>query len=162
MFRIFYRFKNSPRDTHHLDFNSSTVSVHELKDRIIQQANIHGLIELETEDGEPYGDRQTVLKNTIVIVSRSMGLKRDRQKFNSLEKRIPRSDYICHRCNQPGHYIKNCPTNGNPEFDIVTQRINGIPVSMTKQVSGNCPSTGALLLPNGTPVILVPNAYVVT
>ncbi|XP_063682920.1 uncharacterized protein LOC134817619 [Bolinopsis microptera] len=26
-------------------------------------------------------------------------------------------NYICHRCNTPGHLIKNCPTNGNAMFE---------------------------------------------
>lgn len=34
--------------------------------------------------------------------------------------------YVCHRCNQKGHLISDCPTNGNPEFDIIRQP-KGIP-----------------------------------
>jgi E3 ubiquitin-protein ligase RBBP6 len=30
---------------------------------------------------------------------------------------VPPAHYICHRCHQPGHYIKFCPTNGNPEYE---------------------------------------------
>ena len=29
----------------------------------------------------------------------------------------PPANYICHRCHVPGHWIKNCPTNGDPTFD---------------------------------------------
>ena len=29
----------------------------------------------------------------------------------------PPPGYICHRCQQPGHYIRSCPTNGDPAFD---------------------------------------------
>ena len=36
--------------------------------------------------------------------------------FQAGERYLPPS-YICKRCNQPGHFIKNCPTNGDPAFD---------------------------------------------
>lgn len=26
--------------------------------------------------------------------------------------------YTCHRCRQKGHLISDCPTNGNPDFDL--------------------------------------------
>jgi len=26
-------------------------------------------------------------------------------------------NYVCHRCSKPGHWIKNCPTNGDPTFE---------------------------------------------
>ena len=29
----------------------------------------------------------------------------------------PPPGYICHRCQQPGHFIRSCPTNGDPAFD---------------------------------------------
>ena len=29
----------------------------------------------------------------------------------------PPPGYVCHRCQQPGHFIRNCPTNGDPAFD---------------------------------------------
>jgi hypothetical protein len=30
---------------------------------------------------------------------------------------IPPPGYECKRCGKPGHYIKYCPTNGDPTFD---------------------------------------------
>ncbi len=30
---------------------------------------------------------------------------------------IPPPGYECKRCGKPGHYIKYCPTNGDPSYD---------------------------------------------
>ncbi|KAG9443018.1 hypothetical protein H6P81_018872 [Aristolochia fimbriata] len=32
--------------------------------------------------------------------------------------KIPPPSYVCHRCNIPGHFIKYCPTNGDPGYDF--------------------------------------------
>ncbi|KAL7123527.1 hypothetical protein ACP275_01G110700 [Erythranthe tilingii] len=34
------------------------------------------------------------------------------------DKETPPRGYICHRCKVPGHVIRHCPTNGDPNFDI--------------------------------------------
>ena len=31
-------------------------------------------------------------------------------------RRGPPADYVCHRCNQTGHFIGDCPTRGQPRF----------------------------------------------
>ncbi|XWS10790.1 hypothetical protein CRYUN_Cryun38cG0027800 [Craigia yunnanensis] len=31
---------------------------------------------------------------------------------------IPSQGYVCRRCKVAGHYIQNCPTNGDPNFDF--------------------------------------------
>ena len=44
----------------------------------------------------------------------------------------PGPNYICHRCGEHGHFIKYCPTNGNPTFDAAsrrTRRPSGIPTN---------------------------------
>lgn len=48
----------------------------------------------------------------------------------------PPPGYVCYRCNETGHWIKNCPTNDNPEFDNKprVKRTTGIPKSFLKEV----------------------------
>ena len=63
------------------------------------------------------------------------------------------TDYICRRCGLPGHYIKACPTNGDPAFDLVRiKRIKGVPTTLLRPVD-----TGTLVNSTGTPVALLPN-----
>ena len=45
-------------------------------------------------------------------------------------QRAPPPNYVCFRCNTPGHYIQFCPTNGDPKFDQV-QRPTG-PVALLR------------------------------
>ena len=58
---------------------------------------------------------------------------------------LPPPGYVCHRCGQSGHYIMNCPTNGDPEYDVKKVRHPvGIPV--TRLVTSG---EGGLMLPSG-------------
>ncbi|RLN59888.1 hypothetical protein BBP00_00006269 [Phytophthora kernoviae] len=48
----------------------------------------------------------------------------------------PPPNYVCYRCGTPGHYIQNCPTNGDPEYDQHrVKKKTGIPKSFMKAVS---------------------------
>ncbi|EOO02622.1 putative retinoblastoma-binding protein [Phaeoacremonium minimum UCRPA7] len=48
----------------------------------------------------------------------------------------PPQGYICYRCGEKGHWIQQCPTNDNPEFDNKprVKRTTGIPKSFLKTV----------------------------
>eukprot|EP01094_Clydonella_sp_ATCC50884_P010860 TRINITY_DN20679_c0_g1_i1.p1 TRINITY_DN20679_c0_g1~~TRINITY_DN20679_c0_g1_i1.p1 ORF type:complete len:333 (+),score=59.68 TRINITY_DN20679_c0_g1_i1:325-1323(+) len=73
------------------------------------------------------------------------------------EARVPPPEYICHRCNQPGHYIINCPTNGDPAYDYrKVKKATGIPRAFLKTVDGG-QGAGALLLPGGGYAVMTPN-----
>ncbi|GMH33439.1 hypothetical protein BSKO_01273 [Bryopsis sp. KO-2023] len=66
---------------------------------------------------------------------------------------IPPYGYVCHRCNIPGHYIEDCPTNGDPAYDFKRVRYpTGIPSSMLEK-----DDQGGLLMPNGERARLKPN-----
>ena len=58
------------------------------------------------------------------------------------------SNYRCHKCHQPGHWIKNCPLGGNQE-SIEIKKSTGIPRSFMVPVAG--PTVpGAMMTPGGT------------
>ncbi|XP_026722903.1 E3 ubiquitin-protein ligase RBBP6-like isoform X1 [Athene cunicularia] len=71
----------------------------------------------------------------------------------------PPPSYICFRCGKPGHYIKNCPTNGDSNFQSVRRlrKSTGIPRSFMVEVED--PNTkGAMLTPTGRYAIPIINA----
>ncbi|TIA69484.1 hypothetical protein E3P77_03544 [Wallemia ichthyophaga] len=57
--------------------------------------------------------------------------------------------YVCYRCGEKGHWIQDCPTNGDPNYENKPRfkRTTGIPKSFLKTVD---PSTAALMTNNGT------------
>ena len=54
------------------------------------------------------------------------GARRGTKKAN-----IP-ANYICHRCRQRGHLISDCPTNGDPAFDI-KRKDKGVPKNLKEE-----------------------------
>ncbi|XP_064296517.1 E3 ubiquitin-protein ligase RBBP6-like [Phalacrocorax carbo] len=72
---------------------------------------------------------------------------------------LPPPSYTCFRCGKPGHYIKNCPTNGDKTFEPVPRirRSTGIPRSFMVEVKD--PNTkGAMLTSTGKYAIPIINA----
>ncbi|KAF1656991.1 E3 ubiquitin-protein ligase RBBP6, partial [Eudyptes chrysocome] len=75
----------------------------------------------------------------------------------------PPPSYTCFRCRKPGHYIKNCPTKGDKNFESVRRirKSTGIPRSFMVEV--NDPNTkGAMLTSSGKYVIPIINAEAYT
>lgn len=73
------------------------------------------------------------------------------------EQKAPPPNYICHRCNQPGHFINQCPTNGDPTYDIPkVKKPTGIPRMYLKPVAGG-DSRPSLILPGGQFAVMAAN-----
>jgi len=78
-----------------------------------------------------------------------------------IEQKQPPPSYVCHRCNQPGHYINNCPTNGDPNYDFhKVKKPTGIPRVFLKPVTGG-KSGATLMMPGGGFAVMTPNEYVI-
>ncbi|KAF8906284.1 DWNN domain-containing protein [Gymnopilus junonius] len=77
------------------------------------------------------------------------------------DKPLPPS-YVCYRCGQKGHWIQDCPTNSDREFDNRPRikRTTGIPRSMLKAVetpSGSELTQGVMVTPEGGYVVAQPD-----
>ncbi|KAF5387362.1 hypothetical protein D9757_005744 [Collybiopsis confluens] len=81
--------------------------------------------------------------------------------FQTLDRPLPTS-YVCYRCGQKGHWIKDCPTNNDREFDHKPRikRTTGIPRSMLKAVenvnTGEL-GQGVMVTPEGGYVVAQPD-----
>lgn len=77
----------------------------------------------------------------------SVSYMQQRQPRPVWEHRPPPPNYVCFRCGQPGHWIQQCPTNGDQRFDIKKlKRPTGIPKTFLKQVDS---SKASVMLPDG-------------
>lgn len=64
----------------------------------------------------------------------------------------PPTAYQCHRCQQFGHWISNCPTNGDAKFDFKrVKKATGIPKAFLTTINeGDAQGQeGTLMLPDG-------------
>ncbi|PPR08136.1 hypothetical protein CVT24_012350 [Panaeolus cyanescens] len=79
----------------------------------------------------------------------------------TIDKPLPPS-YVCYRCGQKGHWIQDCPTNSDREFDHRPRikRTTGIPRSMLKAVenpNGGEMTQGLMVTPEGGYVVAQPD-----
>ncbi|KZS94307.1 DWNN-domain-containing protein [Sistotremastrum niveocremeum HHB9708] len=78
------------------------------------------------------------------------------------DRPIP-AGYVCYRCGQKGHWIQDCPTNNNKEWDHKPRlkRTTGIPRSFLKTVEQPTDSQlaqGVMITPEGSYVVAQPDS----
>ncbi|KAE9394722.1 DWNN-domain-containing protein [Gymnopus androsaceus JB14] len=89
------------------------------------------------------------------------GAKPGPSPYQPPDRPLPAS-YVCYRCGQKGHWIKDCPTNSDREFDHKPRikRTTGIPRSMLKAVeninNGEL-GQGVMVTPEGGYVVAQPD-----
>ncbi|TFK29708.1 DWNN-domain-containing protein [Coprinopsis marcescibilis] len=72
--------------------------------------------------------------------------------------------YVCYRCGQKGHWIQDCPTNNDREFDNRPRikRTTGIPRSMLKAIenpnTADIQAQGIMVTPEGGYVVAQPDS----
>lgn len=69
-----------------------------------------------------------------------------------IENEVPHEGYVCHRCRVAGHFIQNCPTNGDSAFD--RKRVRA-PTSIP-QMMLDPDSRGTYFLPTGEVAVIMP------
>ncbi|ORZ12802.1 DWNN domain-domain-containing protein [Absidia repens] len=60
----------------------------------------------------------------------------DSKDLHQGPQKVPPATYVCYRCGQKGHYINQCPTNGDKDYDKHPRikRTTGIPRSFLKVI----------------------------
>lgn len=76
-------------------------------------------------------------------------------------QRAPPPGYICYRCGRKGHFISDCPTIGDKDFDKPRlKRTTGIPKIFLKTVENTQSSrSGVMIAQTGELVIAQPNDF---
>lgn len=87
-------------------------------------------------------DHHTLSNHCNVIIKRipawMSSKKKDTKSLRTPSKflSVPTSNYICYRCGEKGHFIQNCPTNADKNYDYIrVRKPTGIPKSFLKPVN---------------------------
>ena len=68
--------------------------------------------------------------------SQNQQQKKPIKKTTSNFEALP-TNYVCKRCGIPGHHVKSCPTNNDPNYDPPQNKVKkavGIPNNFLKKI----------------------------
>ncbi|XP_057521015.1 E3 ubiquitin ligase PQT3-like isoform X3 [Amaranthus tricolor] len=111
------------------------------------------LLNLVSIDKDDEDEKIKKLVETSSLIFCNSHTRHDLGRGFGRSRKTPPVSYVCRRCNIPGHYIKHCPTNGDPNYDIKKVILpTGIPKSMLLSTKD-----GPYTLPTGSAVVVKPN-----
>ncbi|KAI0057472.1 DWNN-domain-containing protein [Artomyces pyxidatus] len=135
-----------------------------------EAAAMAAMFQAQTENWEETQEKMSHATR-IYTNPRGTGFSRGGAKpFTPHQSHHPHSDrplppsYVCYRCGQKGHWIQDCPTNSDREFDNKPRikRTTGIPRSFLKAVDNPAPGgaqipAGVMVTPEGGYVVAQPD-----
>lgn len=99
-------------------------------------ANVEGQTE-EERIANMFANQETQWEQTQQEMSQAQPIFQQRNGPGSSQHDLepPPPGYMCYRCSGRGHWIKNCPTNNNPNFEgRRIKRTTGIPKKFLKSI----------------------------
>ncbi|KAI5833403.1 DWNN-domain-containing protein [Schizophyllum commune Tattone D] len=126
-----------------------------------EEAAIAAMFQTQTANWE---EAQEKLSHAAHVPLRGTGFAgrgKLRTPYAAPERPLPAS-YVCYRCGQKGHWIKDCPTNNDRDYDNRPRikRTTGIPRSFLKAVENPDGATlgqGVMVTPEGGYVVAQPD-----
>ncbi|TRM65599.1 DWNN domain-containing protein [Schizophyllum amplum] len=126
-----------------------------------EEAAIAAMFQSQTANWE---EAQEKLSHATHVPLRGTGFAgrgKPRVAYAAPERPLPAS-YVCYRCGQKGHWIKDCPTNNDRDYDNRPRikRTTGIPRSFLKAVEnpeGAQLGQGVMVTPEGGYVVAQPD-----
>ncbi|KAJ6581563.1 DWNN domain-containing protein [Mycena capillaripes] len=129
---------------------------------------MEAMFKAQTENWEETQAKMSHAQRIYTNNSRGTGFPRGGKPYTphqapqQAERPLPPS-YVCYRCGQKGHWIQDCPTNNDREFDHRPRikRTTGIPRSMLKAVENpNIAELGqgVMVTPDGGYVVAQPDS----
>ncbi|KAM0677170.1 Protein mpe1 [Binucleata daphniae] len=166
---INYRFFSSKNYTK-LYFQGTLIPLWEFRIEIIQQQKMTStdfdLLFFDDDLAPILDEYQTVSRNSNIIIKRIplwMSTKKEYKQKETIRKapaNAPKpffDGYICFRCGQKDHFIQNCPTNTDKNYDYVrVRKPTGIPKAFLQAASEGEKSEAGMLVTNTGLVKVVP------
>lgn len=164
-----YRFFSAKNYTK-IHFQGTLIPLWELKAEIIQQQKMTSSdfdLLFFDDDNTPITDEyQSISRNSNIIIKRIplwMSNKKEIYKKETIRKapvNAPKplfDNYICFRCGQKDHFIQNCPTNTDKNYDYVrVRKPTGIPKAFLQAVESGEKSEAGMLVTDRGLVKVVP------
>ncbi|KAG6833007.1 hypothetical protein H0H87_012593 [Tephrocybe sp. NHM501043] len=158
--------KEEPSSTAKLAQSGSTTAVKSVITNEDEQAALAAMFQNTAKNWEETQEKMSHAQR-IYTNPRGTGFSRGGKPHTphiaqpQIDRPLPPS-YVCYRCGQKGHWIQDCPTNNDREFDNRPRikRTTGIPRSMLKAVTN--PNSGELgqgimVTPEGGYVVAQPD-----